>query len=364
MKFWLDWGDVPRDKDLLKIIEVGAESLSLKLSNLDVETLPISDYNRRYFGGLIGEIQKSIQLRSHILAWTLFGAKVPLDESVFVDYGAGSGLLSLLAKEVGVGTVIYNDIFDVSCRDAKLIAEELGSEADHYVHGELDDVSRVLDQHGLSCNAIASYDVIEHIYDVDLFFEKLQFFSKEHITVFMCSGANKLNPYINYRLVKQQIEIENNDRVPKWGVKPTDCMRSYLAVRREMILNFCSKNNLNLSEGEIDKLSRNTRGMIQADIHKAMHHYVNTKEYPHEPEHPTNTCDPYNGNWAEHLMDPDYLVEILNNGGFQAAVMRGYYGRSKHPFKRCVGYVLNVLIRLFGKKGIHLSPFYSVYGIK
>ena len=121
MKFWLDWGDVPRDKDLLKVIEGGAASLSFKLNTLDVEALPISDYNRRYFGGLIGEIQKSIQLRSHILAWTLFGAKVPLDELVFVDYGAGSGLLSLLAKEVGVGTVIYNDIFDVSCRRSKRI---------------------------------------------------------------------------------------------------------------------------------------------------------------------------------------------------------------------------------------------------
>ena len=105
----------------------------------------------------------------------------------------------------------------------KTIAEE-SSEADHYVHGELDDVSGYWISMGC-CNAIASYDVIEHIYDVDLFFEKLQFFSKEHITVFMLR-ANKLNPYINYRLVKQQIEIENNDRVG-WGVKPTDCMRSH-----------------------------------------------------------------------------------------------------------------------------------------
>ena len=63
-------------------------------------------------------------------------------------------------------------------------------------------------------------------------------------------------------------------------------------------------------------------------------------------------------------MDPDYLVGILNKGGFQASVMKGYYGRSKHPIKLCVGYVLNVLIRLLGKRGIHLSPLYSVYGMK
>jgi len=32
-------------------------------------------------------------------------------------------MLALLAKELGIGTVIYNDIYDVSCHDFKVISE-------------------------------------------------------------------------------------------------------------------------------------------------------------------------------------------------------------------------------------------------
>lgn len=42
--------------------------------------------------------------------------------NVFVDYGAGTGIMSLLAREMGFGAVLYVDIYDVSCRDAELIA--------------------------------------------------------------------------------------------------------------------------------------------------------------------------------------------------------------------------------------------------
>ncbi|MBA7485996.1 hypothetical protein ES707_21548 [subsurface metagenome] len=58
----------------------------------------------------------------------------------FLDYGSGSGMLYLLAKQLGIGTVVYNDIYDVSCHDAKIIAKSIGNEADYYVQGNIDDV--------------------------------------------------------------------------------------------------------------------------------------------------------------------------------------------------------------------------------
>ena len=38
---------------------------------------------------------------------------------VLIDYAGGVGDLSLLAKELGIGTVIYNDISDELAKDAR-----------------------------------------------------------------------------------------------------------------------------------------------------------------------------------------------------------------------------------------------------
>ena len=38
---------------------------------------------------------------------------MPLNKFTFIEYGGGTGLLSLLAKECNIGTVIYNDIYDL-----------------------------------------------------------------------------------------------------------------------------------------------------------------------------------------------------------------------------------------------------------
>ncbi len=69
------------------------------------------------------------------LAWSLAKSVTQIRKFVFLDYSGGLGMLSLLAKELGVGTVIYNDIYDVACRDSKLIAESVGNEANYYVQG-------------------------------------------------------------------------------------------------------------------------------------------------------------------------------------------------------------------------------------
>lgn len=75
--------------------------------------------------------------------------------------------MSLLAAELGVGTVIYNDIYDVSCKDIEILSNALGLKPDHIVCGDVDDLVSYLQEKSISINVIVSYDVLEHIYDVD-----------------------------------------------------------------------------------------------------------------------------------------------------------------------------------------------------
>jgi len=135
-----DYARLPKDRSVLGSVAAAAERLFRKLSALDVNALPISDYNRKYLGAKLASLTNTCQLYSFILSWALAGTRVPLNQLVFVDNGGGSGVLSLLASELGIGTVVYNDIYDVSCHDAQVIGEAVGNKASYYVHGDIDEL--------------------------------------------------------------------------------------------------------------------------------------------------------------------------------------------------------------------------------
>jgi hypothetical protein len=73
-----------------------------------------------------------------------------------VDYGGGLGLMSMLARRLGVGRVIYNDIYPASCRDAELIARQLGIPANDYVTGHIESVVEVANRTAtdIKCNCL------------------------------------------------------------------------------------------------------------------------------------------------------------------------------------------------------------------
>ena len=358
MEFMYNYARLPKDCELLMDINSAARRLFNKLKHLDIDSLDISDYNKRYLGNHLRNIHSTLQKYSYLLSWSVASANGPLSDFVFLDYGGGSGILSLLAKEFKMGTVIYNDIYDVSCKDSKTIGESIGNQADYYVHGDIDYVIRFLKTNSISCNAIASYDVIEHIYDIEGFLSKLHLLSDGALSVVMSSGANNLNPRIRKQLMKQHIQFEYNDREKKWGHKERDCLRAYLKVRKEMILKYAQ----NLTKNEVEHLARATRGMIESDIKKFVDEYLTKGRLPQEPIHPTNTCDPYTGNWQEHLMDPYHLKDILSRTGFKVEILSGYYGQPKNVIKRSLGSFLNLGISIFKKQGIRIAPFFTIYG--
>jgi hypothetical protein len=280
-----------------------------------------------------------------------------LEHVTFCDYGAGSGVLGMLAQEAGVGTVVYNDIYDVSCRDAELVARQIGCRADWYVQGDVDDLIAFTNARGLELTAIGSYDVIEHIYDTVHFLARLPRLVSD--TVAMASGANPFNPITRWRLARIHEHFENEDRKPREGQKERDTTRSHHAIRREII----ARTGVALSNEDLAQLALRTRGLRRDDIERAVGRFVETGQLP-RPSHPTNTCDPYTGNWQERLMNPFALAEALRLGGCSdARVIAGYWGcRTSHPFRRSVKRAVNLAIRSAGPLGLVAAPFYLVWG--
>ena len=364
MNFQFKWAKLPKNRALINKINKASTILYEKLEDYDVsKNNDISDYNKRYFGNLIGDestIVHALQKYSFLLIWGLADVNTPLNKVVFMDYGGGHGMLALLAKAAGIGTVIHNDIYSISCKDAQYIGNDLDLAADYYIPGDIDDIINFRNERDINIDVIANYDVIEHIYDIEDFLNKLKLLSNSPQSVFFASGANALNPIINKKLKQQHIYIENNDREFKVGRKPTDETRALIEVRKKII----SELNLDLNLEEIDQLAELTRGMMVDKIKQAATNYINTGNLPDKPLHPTNTCDPYTGNWFEHLMDPFHLKNILNKNGYGSEVIPGYYGVSEKLSYNVVKSFLNMMISSNKTMGLRITPFYSIRGFK
>jgi len=158
MKFNYKWAKLPKNKTLINRVNDASAIVSEKFEYYDVKkNNDISDYNKRYFGKRISnesDIINSLQKYSYLLIWVLAYINIPLNKIVFMDYGGGHGMLALLAKAAGIGTVIHNDIYEVSCKDAQCIGNDLDLAADYYIPGDIDEVINFRNERDININAL------------------------------------------------------------------------------------------------------------------------------------------------------------------------------------------------------------------
>jgi hypothetical protein len=111
----------------------------------------------------------------------------------------------------------------------------------------------------------------------------------------------------------------------------------------------------------VEELARRTRGSIEPAIRQRVDEFLAYDQLPPPPDHPTNTCDPYTGNWAEHLVEPDRLERILKAAGMRTQILAGYYG-SESGRRRLVTVPLNAVIAALGRRALSVAPYYIVFG--
>lgn len=358
LKYFPRHATLPADLPLLQQIDAAAERLAVRVCALDMSALEISEYNQRYLSGIVRNLRGMLTLDAYLLALAFVNRAKLLGESVFVDYGGGCGILSFLAVELGVGTVIYNDIYDVSCQDARKIGLALHLPAAAYVSGDIDELMEHVESSSLRVDTIVSYDVIEHIYDLGSYFSKLPLFSDGSMRVVFASSANSHNPVINRQRMRVQYEIEHKDRTKEWGHKERDALQSYLGIRRDIIFAHAP----HLGQDDIEKLAHATRGLIARDIERVVDEFCATRTITYSPGHPSNTCDPLTGNWAEQLMDTGDVSKMLSDSGFEVSVVPGYYDSAGESCKRVVKEMLNHAINRLGAYCLVAAPYYAICG--
>jgi 2-polyprenyl-3-methyl-5-hydroxy-6-metoxy-1,4-benzoquinol methylase len=363
MKFVIRSRHLPDDPSLLKEINSAAERLYEKLVNLDINSLESSEYIRHYFSKLLKNLTGTLQQYSYLMSICLAKNKKPLNDFIFVDYGGGSGVFSLLAKEMGIGTVIYNDIYNISCRDSKEIADSIGIAADEYICGEIREIIDFCKRSSIQCDVLGSYNVIEHIYNIQDFLYQLAFLSENGFITVLGTGANPYNPILRRMILKHHYQREFISRKREYGHKEGDSLRAYVNIRRDMINKYAANQ---LDSNEINLLVRLTRGLNERDILKCVRNYLDDSVLPElsDSKFPTNTCDPYTGNWAERLMDPHELSNILKTKGFTTQILAGIYGYDYRFILNFIGRFANKFMNLFPRQALLLAPYYILYGFK
>jgi hypothetical protein len=364
MRYTYNRGSLPPvGAQLLQQINDAAGRLAGKLRKVNPSKLSLSEHGQESIAIFRERMDETFKKYVHLLAWATYPA-LNGGHAALVDYGGGHGLMACLAKEAGFRRVIYNDIFEGCCTDARKLAEHLGCAADEYVCGSIQAVRDSMNGSRPESAAVVSINVIEHIYDMDEFIRVAGAISDGPMTMVLSTSANPLNPAVARRHYNQHRLWEFHDG-PHESSYPMDTMRAFRSVRREIVKATAPE----LTEHEVETLADATRGMWKPDIEQCVGSFLATRKFPSMPVHPTNTCDPLTGSWQERLLDIPEVSQTLAESGFKVRVMGGYYsGHARNPLigkvKLTAAAVLNHAISFLGTSGARLAPAIIFHGAR
>lgn len=202
------------EKALFDKIDRSAELIYKSFRNQDLGEIGISEYNQRYITHYIDNYTFYLQLYTQIFIVAIRELTIPIEEAVFIDYGGGSGMFSFLAKSTGFKTVVYNDIYDVSVADVKILSKNNGIEIDYFVCGDIGDLVKELNEQKIQANLVCSFDVLEHIYNIEGWF-KYSIKLGHQFTLVFSSSANIKNYFISRRLKAVQPKAEEGSEEKK-----------------------------------------------------------------------------------------------------------------------------------------------------
>lgn len=324
------------------------------LSVVDTDRLDINPYAKRYLQHILAHQKYYCRIYVHLLNLALQHTVKRREEICLVDYGAGNGVMGLLAKYAGFGKVFINDLNGDFIVAANKLSQAMGIFPDGFIEGDIEQVKKRFENSSL--DIIVGTDVIEHIYHLQHFFATVKEINPAVVTV-MSTACNPANYFKTRGFKKLQVKDE------LYGGSPGDnvlfgetVLEPFIEIRRKMIASFAGSK---LSASEVNELSIYTRGLRKEDIEKAVEKYSHAKILPVTLSHPTNTCHPVTGSWSERLLSVEEYTAIYTAAGFEVKFYDGFYNAYENNFKSILLTLLNAAIPFTAH---HLSPFITIVG--
>lgn len=322
------------------------------LERVNPGTVSAEPYCLRYLDHLLRHKKYYLSIYADLLNKLMLHASKNKQEMLLIDYGAGNGLLGLFAKYSGFGRVALNDLDEKFIQSAQRIALQLGIHADHYITGSIESLLNT--SFGQKPDAVIGTDVIEHIYNLDDFFDGIRKLNPAMVSVFT-TASNPVNPF----KVKALQEIQRKDELE--GGMPSDhalfgetAHLPFLKIREQIIL----QNFKDGKEEDILALAKATRGLKQEDIIKAIEEFRRSAALPN-PAQGTNTCNPLNGSWTERIGSLDEYRALYKRSGFTCDFFPGFYNDKEGGADALVKKILNIIIPFSGNR---ISPYIVLLG--
>lgn len=317
-------------------IRQAAQTLAGRLRAIDYDRLPISDYNKQYIARLKPALPYYMRIYADCLLKGLDAVGCAPEEMTLVDYGGGSGFLSLLAKQAGIGRVLYIDLNPDSVETVRLLKERTGTGPDTILHGDSDTLAGWCSANRVKPQLLVATDLIEHVYDLSAFFADLAAIDNRMQLLFT-TASTPFNPYVKRRLHRLMTFWE----------------KRYYALR----LHYIRQHFPALSPADAEEAARKTRGLTFPHIHKA----VENGSYP-ILEDAFNTCDPRNGNWTERILPIEAYRSLAEPFGYHLRIGKGFYNTDRsNPIASLLCSGINGLIRISGKAGFLFAPFITLH---
>lgn len=315
-----------------------AQTLANRLQSIEYNKLPISDYNKQYIGNLKPALDYYLKIYSYCLLKGLQSFHLPLSKVTLVDYGRGSGFLSILAKQIGFERVIYIDLNSKSVETIQILKKELGVGPDIILHGDSDRLKHWCKENNCKPHLLIATDLIEHIYNLEIFFNDLISINNQ-IQMIFTTASTPFNPYVKHRLHQYMLDSET-------GTTETP---NYYTLRFQYI----QENFPTIPIEAVALIAKKTRGLIFKDIKKA----IETNTYPILNDS-FNTCDPRTGNWTERILPIQTYQTIVQPFGYSVQIQKGFYNTKRsNSLTANICKWINKIINISGKAGFLLAPF-------
>lgn len=317
---------------LSELIDSKAGILFQKLADLPIEELhlpatPLDYYRNHHHQRMFFSVQTAAELLYRSIK--LKGK--PVEELVVMDYGAGVGSLFLLAKMIGCKKVIYNDILEDMTEAARITSRYLGIPVDLFVAHDHKGTIAVLNEKGISCDIILSRNVVEHIYDLHDFYSDMAKGQPDAL-IYFSTTANYQNPAMLWFHKRLHKRIE----------------QKFKEARKKLILEKLP----DLATSALETLATATRGLAMHDLERAIDRYRDHAALPDPEVQGSNTCNPENGLWAEHILPVAEYRKIIESKGYHLSVKPAFWDTHySSALKNIVGKTMNTCTRLLGEQG-------------